>query len=482
MQEYSNHPINTATEKSNGTQSLNKQIVHFQKLSWKEKISYGFGDFGNGFMFDLGQSYLTKYWIDICAIPAAAVAGIFAFTKIFDAFMDPIAGSLIDRRKNIGKRGKFRPIMMISSILLALLTIVTFTMPELSLSGKILFAYVAYMAWGLVYSFTNIPYGSLASVMTRDVNERSQLATTRQAGSIGAQLITGIGFVPIVLIFDNPHYGFFVAAAIMAVIGVIGFYICYRNTRESVPVMRNTQAEKKAGFKEYLKVVFTNKPLLCIILMTLFTISAMNTNNQMMIFFCQYNLGNMGLQPLVNGIMMGCSVLGILLIPKLVKMFGKKKTAVVGLMIGFIANIMNFVIATNIYTFILLVTIGYVALAIPNGITWAFVSDVIDYGEWHNGIRKEGITYAAFNFSRKIAQALAVIVSSGMLVMTGYVANNIQTEETLTGIKAAMTLYPGIALGIAAAIIGVFYGLSDHKYKRIADDLSNGLWENGQIK
>ena len=84
------------------------------KLSWREKICYGFGDFGNGFMFDLGQAYLTKYWIDVCTIPAGAVAGIFAFTKIFDAFMDPIAGSAIDSRKNIGPRGKFRPVMMIS--------------------------------------------------------------------------------------------------------------------------------------------------------------------------------------------------------------------------------------------------------------------------------------------------------------------------------------------------------------------------------
>ena len=95
--------------------------------------------------------------------------------------------------------------------------------------------------------------------------------------------------------------------------------------------------------------------------MTLFTISAMNTNNQMMIFFCQYNLGHMGLQPVVNGIMMGCSVIGILLIPKLVKMFGKKKTAIGGLLIGCAADILNFVIPTNLYTFIILVTIGYVA-------------------------------------------------------------------------------------------------------------------------
>lgn len=311
------------------------------KLSWREKICYGFGDFGNGFMFDLGQAYLTKYWIDVCTIPAAAVAGIFAFTKIFDAFMDPIAGSVIDGRKNIGPRGKFRPVMMFSAVILAILTVITFTMPEISATGKIIFAYGAYMAWGLVYSFTNIPYSSLASVMTRDVEERSQMATTRQAGSIGAQLITGMAFVPIVMMFASPHHGFFIAAAVMSIVGVIGFAICYLNCREHVPVKRNTANEQKAKASDYVKLVFTNKPLLCIILMTLFTISAMNTNNQMMIFFCQYNLGYMGFQPIVNGIMMGCSVVGILLIPKLVKKFGKKKTAIGGLVIGCAADLLN---------------------------------------------------------------------------------------------------------------------------------------------
>ncbi len=201
------------------------------KLKWSEKIGYGFGDFGNGFMFDLGQAYLTKFWIDVCMIPAGVVGGIFAFTKIFDAFMDPIAGASIDRRKNIGSRGKFRPVMLISSIILAILTVVTFMMPDLDMGGKILFAYGAYMAWGLVYSFTNIPYASLASVMTRDVEDRSQLATTRQAGSIGAQLITGVAFIPIVLMFDSPQHGYLIAAIVMSIIGVLGFAICYRTTK-----------------------------------------------------------------------------------------------------------------------------------------------------------------------------------------------------------------------------------------------------------
>jgi len=450
------------------------------KLSLKEKISYGFGDFGNGFMFDLGQSYLTKFFIDTCGIGAGAVAGIFSLTKIFDAFMDPIAGSTIDRRK-AGKAGKFRPVMMISSIILAILTVVTFMMPDVSPSNKIIYGYATYMAWGLVYSFTNVPYGSMASVMTRDVEERSQLATFRQAGSLGAQLITGVAFIPILMMFSNPRVGYPVAAAIMALIGVISFYICFKNTKEHVVVNRSGKSEK-ATAKDYLRVVFTNRPLLCLILMQLFTISAMNTNNQMMIFFCQYNLGDIHLQPKVNGIMIGFSVIGIFAIPFLVKRFGKKKTAMMGFIVGIIANGLNFIIPTNQSTFIVLVTIGYVGLAIPNGVVWAFVTDAIDYGHWHTGIRKEGVTYAAFNFSRKIAQSIAALVSAGVLGMTGYIANAQQSPATLLGIKGAMTLYPAIALTIAAIVVGVMHNLPDDKYRKVAEDLQNGKWEKGMLE
>lgn len=78
-----------------------------KRLPLKEKISYGFGDFGNGFMLDLGQIYLLKYFTDVAGIPAAMAGGIFLVSKLFAAITDPIVGSSIDYRKNIGKRGKF---------------------------------------------------------------------------------------------------------------------------------------------------------------------------------------------------------------------------------------------------------------------------------------------------------------------------------------------------------------------------------------
>lgn len=479
-----------ATTEHHREPSLEQKMTdanYSKKIPVSQKIAYGFGDFGNGFMFDLGQAYLTKFWTDAAGIGAGVVAGIFAFTKIFDAFMDPIAGSIIDNRKNIGPQGKFRPVMMISAIILGIMTVVTFTMPtNWSMTGKIIFAYAAYMTWGLVYSFTNDPYGSLASVMSRNPQDRSFLATSRQVGSVGAQFIAGVAFIPLMELFGggmgtaNERKGYFWAAAVFAAVGVLMFLVCFLGTKENVKVNRKVSAEHE-GFKDYFKIVFTNGPLFTIILMTLFTISAMNTNNTMMVYFAQYNLGNINYQPLVNSIMMGVSIIGIFSIPLLTKWFGKKKTTVVCLLISGVSNLLNFILPTNPVTFIVLITIGYTALCIPNGITWAFVSDVIDYGEWHTGIRKEAITYAAFNFSRKLAQSLAAIVSAGILAVTGYVANAHQTSQTLLGIKGAMTLYPGACMIIAAIVLGLLYKLNDDKFEKVATDLDAGKWEKGTI-
>lgn len=474
--------VEGVVSKGMGSPNLDTLINDSSKrIPRKQQVAYGFGDLGNGFMFDLGQAYLTKFWIDGAGISAGVVGAIFAFTKIFDAFMDPIVGAAVDNRKP-GKHGKFRPVMMLSSILLAIMTVVTFTMPMgLSDTQKITYALITYMIWGVFYSMTNDPYGSLASVMSRNLEDRSFMSTTRQVGSVAAQLIAGVAFIPLMGLTSGGHplHGYTISAAIFGVMGILGFLVCYLGTRENLKIKR--REGEKESMKDYFRLVFTNKPLGALILMTLFTISAMNTNNQMMVFYAQYNLGSIELQPIINFIMMGSSVVGVFMVPTLTKRFSQKRTAVVSLFIGAVANAINYILPTNLYTFIIFVTIGYVALAIPNGITWALVSNTIDYGEWHSGKRKEGITYAAFNFSRKIAQSIAALVSSGLLAMTGYVSNHAQNASALNGIKIAMTLYPTICLAAAGIILWFLFQLDDTKFQRISDDLDHGRWEKGTL-
>ncbi|MCY8959034.1 glycoside-pentoside-hexuronide (GPH):cation symporter [Bacillus atrophaeus] len=445
--------------------------VKEKKLSLKEKVSYGFGDFGNGFMFDLGQIYLLKFFTDVAGIPAVNAGSIFLVSKLFAAITDPIVGSAIDYRKNIGPRGKFRPYLLFGSIVLAVLTVLIFVSPDVSITWKLVYAYASYMLWGVAYSFVNIPYGSLGAAITQDAEDRTALSTFRQIGSLGALLITSVIVIPILVQFNNVHIGYPVVMGMMSVIGVAGFYICYRNCKERIIV--HEAPKEKFSFTSVAKTFIINKPLLTLVLMTIFSISAYNIKSAMLVYFAQYNLQNVQLMSYMSFIIIGSSFLGVVFLPKLVKRFGKKQTAMIGFSISIAADLANFFLPANVYLFTILASIAFIGISIPNGITWALVSDIIDYGEWKSGVRKEATTYSLFNFSRKLAQSLSGFLSGVGLSLIGYVPNAAQTADTLTGIKGLLLLYPAIALTCAMLIIGWMYKLTDRQHAEIIKELNS---------
>ncbi|HEY8891917.1 MAG TPA: MFS transporter [Clostridium sp.] len=179
----------------------------------------------------------------------------------------------------------------------------------------------------------------------------------------------------------------------------------------------------------------------------------------------------MMLLPYVSFASIGCSLLGVVAMPILSKKFGKKNTVIIGFAISIIADVINFIIPLHLVTFIILQSIGYFGLSIPNGMTWALVSDAIDYGEWKTGEKRGAITYSVFNFSRKIAQSVAGFASGIGLALIGYVPKVAQTAGSLIGIKGLLLLYPAIALAVAIVIITTLYNLSDKKYLEIASEL-----------
>lgn len=147
----------------------------------------------------------------------------------------------------------------------------------------------------------------------------------------------------------------------------------------------------------------------------------------------------------------------------------------IGFGISVAADLINFMLPSNVYVFTILASIAFIGISIPNGITWALVSDIIDYGEWKSGERKEATTYSLFNFSRKLAQSLSGFLSGIGLGIIGYVPNAVQTAQALIGIKALLLLYPAIALALAMIIIGFLYKLTDQQHAQIVQDLQQKI-------
>ena len=167
----------------------------FQKLRLKEKIGYGFGDAASSMFWKLFGMYIMFFYTDIYGIPAAIVGTMFLLTRVGDAVIDPFIGIMADRTET--RWGKFRPYLLWMAIPFGIIGVLTFTTPNLGMTGKIVYAYVTYSLMMIIYSMINVPYASLMGVMTSDGKERTTLATFRFIFAFGGSFLVLALFQPL---------------------------------------------------------------------------------------------------------------------------------------------------------------------------------------------------------------------------------------------------------------------------------------------
>lgn len=446
------------------------KAIEKPKLPLKEKIAYGFGDLGNGMMFDLGQIYLLKFYTDVFGISATYAGLVFLISKIFDAFVDTGVGSYVDSRKNIGPRGKFRPYILFGTVPLAIMTVMTFITPNLDYTGKVIWAFATYMIFSMAYSIVNIPYGSLSASMTVNADDRTQLSVFRNMGSQGALFITGIIVLPMVSQFPNQAIGFPVVVGVLAAIGVIFHIICYKGVKERFTVEPpDTKGQSRIAFKNLLK----NGAFAVLAFYTLLTITAMFLKQSTQLYYFQYVLGEVNLVGIVSLFNFIALIPALYLTTVLSKKFGKKMTAIIGVVGFIICEMLNYAFfGENVVTFLIFSTLGMFFLVIPNTVTWAFIADVVEYGQWKSGVRTEGIIYSSYSFTRKVSQALAGFIPGIALTFIGYQPNVEQTADTLQGLGLLYFVVPAVISLIAVIVFGIFYKLTDKRHEQIVKELA----------
>lgn len=439
-------------------------------LSFKEKLSYGFGDLGNGMMFDMGQIYLMMFFTDILGISAFYGGLVFLVAKIFDAFVDTGVGTIVDSRRNIGPKGKFKPFILYGTVPLAIVTVLSFTAPDFSYTDKVIWAFATYLLFNAAYSVVNIPYGSLSAAMTLNADDRTQLSVFRNLGSQSALFIAGIVVVPMVSQFDNHAIGYPVVVAGMAILGVIFHLVCYKGVKERHVIER--PKEKGVNQKAFFNLV-KNEAFATLAIFTLLTIMSMFLIQSCQLYYFKYVLDKpnlVGLVSTLNFVVLLPSLYATTLISK--KM-GKKATAMIGVAGFIVFESVNFLFfSENYIMFLVINTIAQFFLVIPNTVIWAFIADVVEYGQWKFGLRSEGITYSSYSFTRKVSQALAGFVPGLALTLIGYTPNVEQTPGTIAGLKILFFVVPAVASLIALIVFFIWYPLTDKRHKQIVKELA----------
>lgn len=437
----------------------------------RDKLGYMLGNVANDFTFIFASLYLQVFYTDVLGINAALVGTMFLVARIVDAFTDTAMGRICDKTKAT-KNGKFRPWLLRACGPVAL---ASFLMYQSSLAGasmtlKSVYMFVTYLLWGSVcYTAINIPYGSMASVMSNEPDHRASLSTFRGVGSMIPQILVGV-VVPMFL-YTTMEDGtkvanasaFPIIALITAILAVVCYIVCYFLCTERVKV---SEEAKSVSFGETIKALAGNRALIGIALVFICYLGAQMLNQTINNYiFKDYFGDTMGLSVMNAAGFAPALLLAPCAVP-LARKYGKKELGIFAAVLGTVAFGGLFLMrTTNMWLYTIINIVGLLGFGLFNLIIWAFVSDVIDDQEVHTGKREDGTIYAVCSFSRKLGQAIASALGGWSLGWIGYVEGSLsgQTEAVRNGIYNIATLVPMLLYLAVGICLFIIYPLSKKK-------------------
>lgn len=475
------------------------------KLSIKEKIGYALGDTAANITWRSLTTFLMVFYTDVFGIPAAIAGILMLITRLSDGISDIIMGMIADRTNS--KYGKFRPWILWTIIPMGLMLVLTFSAPDLSLTWKIVYAYVTYILLTLVYTANNVPYSALMGVMTPNHRERTSLSSFRFAGAYLGGLITqgfllylvvifGTNMVDYLISFDfsgfleifrntdfdsvdyDQQRGYQYTMYFFALLMMGFLFITFKTTRERI---KPVQTEGVSSIKDDFKDLINNKAWL-ILLITGFLFVIFNGIKQgTTVYYFNHYVGRTSLAAIYMIGLLITSMVAALAATPISKILGKKGLFLSVLAFATITNAVIYFLSPDdinlIFTFGLLSEFAAAMLPV---LYFAMLADSADYSEWLNGRRATGLVYSAGTFAMKFGSGVAGAVIGFVLSAYGYVIPDITTTEingevlgdtAREGIKALMSWIPGIFMIIGIVLMS-FYPLTKQRMEIIQVELN----------
>ena len=461
------------------------------KLSFVEKFGYGLGDTASNFVWALMMNFIMFYYTDIFGITAAAAGTIMLFARSSDGIVDFFIGAIADRTTS--KWGRFRPYLVWFSVPLAIVFVLTFTTPNISPAGKLVWAWVTYNLLMLLYSAINIPYGALSGVMTDDPLERTSLNSYRMSLAQIGGIIANSSFIVLILKFggSNQQLGAQRTVMLFSAVAIVLFLISFWLTKERI----HPPAEQKTKLTEDLKTLFRNRHWIMMFVTGIVNITFSVIRGSAGIYYLQrylkfdtgdgiryfykwdtghglelFYLGQIGTFFLISGMAM---IFGAMMTRFAVKAIGKKAAFITSLALVALTAIPFYWIQPHQIPLVYIFQIcGMIFAGINATLFWAMVADTADFQEWKYKVRTTGVAFSATTCAQKAGMGIGAAVAGYLISHFGYDPQAaVQTPEAIHGILLLVSLIPAVGLLLLSAFFTI-YGLNEQICKTMREDLA----------
>ena len=390
------------------------------RLSISEKIGYGFGDFASNLFWQMFSIFIAKYYTDVFLLSAAQMGTMMFVTRLGDAFIDPAVGAIADRTHT--RWGHFRPYLLWMAIPMAVAAVAAFTVPDLSGTSKVVYAYVTLSLMMIAYSAINIPYSGLLGVLTPSSTERTSVCSYRFVMALLPVFIIVNTALPLAKYFggsENSPRGWQMTMIIFASLAVVLYWVTFAMTKERV----RPEPRGEGSFRRDLQDLKRNRPWLALCVVGVAALTFSNIRNTVAIYYFQNVVPHGG------------------------HYFGYVMTS------GALA--FYFVPPSNIPLVWIVQTLISLFAAPTAPLIWAMYADTADFSEWKNGRRATGLVFSAASFAQKFGWALGGAGTGYLLSFFGYKPDVAQSAYTMHGMVLMASVIP--ACGAALAVVALFF-------------------------
>lgn len=441
-----------------------------ERVSVREKVCYGVGDIGANLVWTTVASFLTIYCTDVAGIAAGVVGTLMLIARLFDGVSDLFMGVIIDKTNT--RWGKARPWVLWSAPPLVISLIMIFTVPDIGANGKAAYLLLVYIFLAAVcFTASNLSYNTMLSLVTTEQHDRNVMNTFRFEFTMIAQLVINVITIPLVHFLGNGQKGWTCMSIIYAIVAMAMFLTTFLGTKERYkPIKKEVVKEKKHPLHT-IKILCRNKYFILITLAFAVIYISLGLTGGSRIYYAKYVLGDEMLNSTMTTFNYIPTILTIMLIPVFTKRFGKIKALFTGFLFyaaGLIFEIAGPVNLPLIYTGLVLQGIGHAALY---SCLFAIVGDVVDYSEWKDGIREEGLTYSVTSFGQKIGTGLGT-AALGWILAAGHYDGTaaVQSASAIFAIKSLFLYLPFVITIVVLIIWYLFMGI-DKIYPTVRREL-----------
>lgn len=455
-------------------------------LKGKDYLGYAMVDGAGCLVFSLVTMLLQKFYTDVFHLSPLFIMLMFIVARIWDAVNDPMMGRICDTVRP-SRFGRYRQWFLYIAIPLAVSAVFMFIKwPGIGEDGHYVatcvYATVTYILFGMLYTALQIPYGSLASVVTTDAHERNKLSVYRSIGaalgSIPVMAITSFAYAKrldaegnVVLgengkaITDMQYRPVITGVVIVAICSMILLFVSFLLNRERVKT--KPQPKQKGSGLKAVKMLFASKAFVSVSLAAMLLLAGqMFTQSFYTYLFDDYfhaNWMNLASQACTYSPML----VMMFILPGMARKIGKKEVSAVGVSIAAAANLVLFFLrgmdpSVLMWVFLAMCFVSGCGLTTLVMQLWSMATDAIDDIETRTGSRDDGTAYSFFNFFRKLGQVLSAICVNGALLGMNYkyAKGAVQTLENLKKMYDLATIIPAVMFAVMAVILFAVYPLS----------------------